>query len=170
MGAYRTRGVLLGAVAVLTGCLNRAELADSGIMLAGENQLAGVEVTLQVQDRFGQANDIFLAGEEMVFSYKVVNTTQSVLEYELTYPGYDLVVTQSERRIWSPFDGVFFPQVSSSGHLAAGEVLDFTVRWNGINHQDKLIEPGQYQIQPYLSLFVDGVKVDAPEEKVFWVN
>ncbi|MBB1486344.1 BsuPI-related putative proteinase inhibitor [Oceanospirillum sediminis] len=170
---HRIKAILLFMVVILSGCLGRTDSDTTVRMTLPEQKVVTpdkVEIQFVIRDRFGQPNEIFLRGEPVTFDYQITNNGTQDLKYQLTHPAHDISITQSDKLIWSPFHDMVFLQVVISGVLKSGERLDFTKVWNGLDLEGNQVQPGQYLVQPSLTIFIQDGMLAEPEAQSLWIN
>lgn len=149
---------------LLTSACN---LSDDGNGAPGAGSL---EADFVVKDKFDQEVSVFTAGEDITFDYTVTNISGSTVTYEYTSPGHDIRVLDGDTTVWSKFHGRSFPQVTTSGQLSPGEVLDLGATWNGTDNEGERLPPGKYKVVPALTLFVNGERIHEAESVDITLN
>lgn len=119
--------------------------------------------TFAVKDKFDQVSDVFMPGETITFEFTVTNTSNVLVRYGFTAPGHDIYVKAGEEIVWSKFDGLFFPQVISTGTIGTHGVRDLSVEWNGTDNDGNPLAPGEYVVEPSIYFRVDGEVMPEPE-------
>lgn len=129
-----------------------------------------LKTNFSIKDKFNQEVETFAVGEEITFELKVVNTTNSEVTYQATGPVHDFVVTKGGVEVWSEFYGMAFAQVITDRKIAANDTLVLTVKWLCKSNDGGLVQPGIYEVNPMLVMFLDGKKITPPDSKTIILN
>ncbi len=151
---------------VMILCISSCKLT----LTYGDDLDMPLEATFKIKDSFSQESSVFLVGDEVHLQIQVENRSNSSVTYEYTRPGYDFTLFKGEEVIWSAFHGEFFPQVMTSGVIGANSTITFEAVWRGETNSGDPVAIGQYEVEPYILLFVDDHKIDIPGAKLLTLN
>lgn len=114
-------------------------------------------VTLfSVNDKFAQASDSFVVGDEVHITYRIKNISAEALGYSTTSPGHSVTILglgTASGNFWNKGYGWLTEASMRSFVLEAGEELVFDTVWTGVDNLGNPVDPGRYEIRPNTSIW-----------------
>lgn len=114
-------------------------------------------VTLfSVEDKFGQASDSFVVGDEVHITYRIKNTSTEALDYASTQRGHQLTIIghrTASGNVWNKGYSWLTTADIRFSVLEAGEELVFDTVWTGVDNDGNPVDPGRYEIRPHTSIW-----------------